>query len=198
MESAMPNPSRRKTRERGHAGKRLASAIAIVVSFSLLVLEGDAGASHGPGDGPRIYGVGSGSNQFIFVVGESRLSIAAHLDELGRPNGHATAQGEPDDAGPFESFFLEGEVTCINVVGNRAAIKYRFRHAEGSGEPFEGGGVQVFLEDNGDPRKGIAVDKSAFDDPQVAGVFNLTATVCGNPTLKAYDQLESGNFVVHS
>jgi hypothetical protein len=197
----MSNLSRpRNTRERRpHFGARLATAIGLVVTVSLLALDGVAGASHGPGDGPRIFGVGSGANQFLLgTVGHARLSVAAHLDQLGRPNGHVRAQGEPDDAGPFESFYLEGEVTCINVVANRAAIKYRFKHAEGSGEFLEGGGVQIFLEDHGDPRNGIAVDKTAFDPPQMAGVFDLAATTCDDPTRRAYDQIESGNFVVQS
>jgi hypothetical protein len=194
--SNLPQP--RNTRApRGH-GKRLPTAIGLVVSVSLLVLDGVAGASHGPGDGPRIFGVGSGENQFLIAIGEARLSVASHLDRLGRPNGHVHAQGEPDDAGPFESFSLEGPVTCIRVSGNRAAIKYRFKHAEGSAEPFQGGGVQIFLEDNGDPRNGIAVDKTAFDPPQTAGVFDQGASNCDNPTLRGYDQIESGNFVVQS
>ena len=188
-----PRDSRQYRRRAGN----LLAAVGLLVSFSLLALEGVAGASHGPGNGPRIFGVGSGANQFLFVVGEARLSVAAHLDEQGRPNGHVRAQGEPDGPGPFESFLLEGEVTCIRVTGNRAAIKYRFKHAEGSAEPFEGGGVQIFLEDNGDPRNGIAVDKTAFDSPQVAGVFDQAATDCDAPT-RVYDQIESGNFVVES
>jgi hypothetical protein len=199
MESAMSNLSRPHTRERRpHVGRRLATAIGLVVSVSL-AMEGVAGASHGPGDGPRIYGVGSGENQFLIAIGQARLSVAAHLDRLGRPNGHVRAQGEPDGPGPFESFTLEGEVTCIHVEGNKAAIKYRFKHAEGSAEPFQGGGVQIFLEDNGDPRNGIAVDRTTFDPPQMAATFNPAATVCDDPRLRTtYDQIESGNFVVHS
>ena len=197
MESAMANPSRpRNTREpHRQVGRRVVAAIGLVVSVSV-VIEGVAGASHGPGNGPRIFGVGSGENQFLVAIGEARLSVAAHLDQQGRPNGHVRAQGEPDGPGPFESFFLEGEVTCIRVTANRAAIKYRFKHAEGSAEPFQGGGVQIFLEDNGDPRNGIAMDRTAFDPPQVAGEFDLAATVCDDPTIRPYDQIESGNFVV--
>ena len=176
---------------------RTTVASTVVVS-SLLALQEIAGASHGAGNGPRIFGVGSGSNQFLVAIGQARLSVAAHLDQLGRPNGHVHAEGEPDGPGPFEPFALEGEVTCIRVTGNKAAIKYRFKHAEGSAAPFEGGGVQIFLEDNGDPRNGVAVDKSAFDPPQFAGQFDVLAAQCDDPTLKGYDQIESGNFVVQS
>jgi hypothetical protein len=98
----------------------------------------------------------------------------------------------------MESFSLEGEVTCITVTGKKAAIKYRFKHAEGSAADFEGGGVQIFLEDNGDPRNGVAVDKSAFDPPQFAGQFDLAAAQCDDPASRVYDQIESGNFVVQS
>jgi hypothetical protein len=37
------------------------------------------------------------------------------------------------------------------VVGNRASIKYRFRHSTGPGAPPQNGGVQVYIEDNGKP-----------------------------------------------
>ena len=196
----MSNPLQPGIRDRRRrASTRFAVAIALAVSVSVIALEGIARASHGPGDGPRIFGVGSGENQFLIAIGEARLSVAAHLDQLGRPNGHVRAHGEPDGPGPFESFFLEGPVTCIRVEGNKAAIKYRFKHAEGSGELFQGGGVRIFLEDNGDPRNGIAVDSTTFDRPQIAEEFDLTATVCEDPRLRTtYDQIESGNFVVQS
>ncbi|HEX2089967.1 MAG TPA: hypothetical protein VHI54_08610 [Actinomycetota bacterium] len=157
-------------------------------------------ASHRPGDSPRIFGVGTGRNEFIPpLIGEVRLSVAAHRDQQGRPTGHVEAHGDPDGLGPIEPFSVEGPVTCIEVRHNRAAIKYRFKHAEGSAEPFLGGGNQFFLEDNGEPRNGVAVDRTAFDAPQIAAQFELAnPEACDDPNsrLLFYDLEQSGNFVV--
>lgn len=151
-------------------------------------------AASGP---PRDAAVGSGANEFAIVVGDSRLSVSAHSGPAGEgPTGHVRAKGDPDGDGPAEPFKLEGEVTCLRVSGNRAAIKYRFKHAEGSAAPFEGGGVQIFLEDKGVPRGGEAVDATAFDPPQVAGQFQFTESECEDPDDRIYDQIQSGNFTV--
>jgi hypothetical protein len=156
-------------------------------------------ASHSAGGDSGDYAVGSGSNQFLIELGDARLSISAHSDPAGgSPSGHVRAQGDPDGDGSTEPFELEGEVTCLKVSGNRAAIKYRFKHAEGSAEPFAGGGVQIFVEDNGDPDGGDAVDRTTFDPPQSAGLYDLTASVCDDPTSRlGYDEIQSGDFGVH-
>jgi hypothetical protein len=97
----------------------------------------------------------------------------------------------------MEPFKLEGPVTCMRVNGNRAAIKYRFKQAEGSAEPFKGGGVQIFIEDNGEPSGG-AVDRTTFDPPQSREVFRPGASQCDDPSTRpGYDQIESGNFLVN-
>ena len=175
---------------------RRARAIGLASGLALLALPV---GSHGQGGGAHDFAVGSGSNQFLIVLGEARLSVSAHSDsDGGRPSGHVRAKGDPDGEGPMEPFALEGEVTCLRAEGNRAAIKYRFKHAEGSAEPFEGGGAQIFLEDNGDPRGGQPVDRATFDPPQPAGVYDLAADECDDPGTRAgYDGIESGNFRVH-
>jgi hypothetical protein len=168
-------------------------AIGLVTTLVMLLSPALAGSAS-TGD----KAVGSGSNQFLIALGEARLSVSAHSGALGEnPSGDVRAQGDPDGAGPNEPFKLEGEVTCLRVSGNRAAIKYRFKHAEGSAEPFQGGGVQIFLEDNGDPSEGVAVDRSTFDPPQGSPFFDLDASRCDDPNTRAgYDQIESGNFEV--
>ena len=90
-------------------------------------------------------------------------------------------------------FAQKGEVTCLRVEGNRASIRYRFDKASGGTAAFEGGGIQVFVEDNGP--KG---DRSTFDPPQTAGAFELDARTCDDPNLRllAYQPIDSGNFVV--
>lgn len=169
------------------------SAVVFVAAVLALTMAaaGIAGASHGSGAGPRDFAVGAAKNTFATGT-PNHLMVSAH-GAAAAVTGHVRAKG--DLAGEFK---LEGEVTCLRVEGNRAALKYRFKHATGSAAPFEGGGVQVFIEDNGNPRNGQAVDRNAFDPPQPAGVFDLTAAQCGDPTLRAdYDPVDSGNYTVH-
>jgi hypothetical protein len=172
--------------------KRLATAAGLTIC--LIAAPSAVLASHGgSAGGSKDFATGSGKNQFLVAIGDAHLSVAAHEG----PTGHVRAKGDPDGLGPMEPFALEGEVTCLRVEGNRAAIKYEFKHAEGSAEPFQDGGVQIFLEDNGRPAGG-AVDRSTFDPPQPAGVFELAASQCDDPNSRlGYDQIESGNFTVH-
>ena len=198
----LTDTARRQGRRRTAFAKRSRRSLAGVITavLAVLALPGSfAASSHSQGDGPRDFAVGSGSNQFLFAIGEARLSVSAPQGPPGtRATGHVRAKGDPDGSGPLEPFKLEGEVTCLEVRGNRAAVKYRFKHAEGSAEPFEGGGVEIFLEDNGEPRRGVAVDRTSFDPPQPAGVFQPTESQCDDPSSRAgYDRIESGNFVVH-
>jgi hypothetical protein len=93
-------------------------------------------------------------------------------------------------------FEVQGPVTCLRIDGNRAAIKYRFHTATGSAAPFKGGGVEIFVEDNGQPRGGHSVDANASLPPQPAGVFDANATQCDDPNTATYDTVTSGNYVV--
>jgi hypothetical protein len=88
-------------------------------------------------------------------------------------------------------------VTCLRVEGNEAAIKYRFRHASGAAAPFKGGGVEVFIKDNGHGRHGKPVDENAFGEPQTKDVFDKNATMCDNPaTTATYSPVRSGRYTV--
>lgn len=195
--SGVPGRGPRKTgvavqRRRARRAALLATGAAVVA------LTAAVPATSSDGRAPHDFVVGSASNQFLVVIGEARLSVSAHRDEHGRPTGHVRAKGDPDGPGPLAPFTLEGEVTCLEVRGNRAAVKYRFKHADGSAAPFQGGGVQIFIEDNGPPKGGESRDKTAFDPPQPASVFRLDESRCDDPNLRpAYDKIESGNFVVN-
>jgi hypothetical protein len=90
-----------------------------------------------------------------------------------------------ETGGPFElsvnargEFQVEGPVTCMVVVGNRASIKYRFRRSSGPGAPPQDGGVQVYIEDNGKPQNGVPVDRVATEPPQPPASFDAAAGVC--------------------
>jgi hypothetical protein len=155
-------------------------------------------ASHsGSGGQKHDFVVGVSPNEVL--LGQAHSSFAAHSDPLGgNPKGHVTTKGDPDGPGPIDPFKAEGDITCLRVEGNRATYKWRFSHAEGSLAPFEGGGIQAFLEDNGQPQNGMPVDATTVDAPQPAGVFDLTATQCEDPDSRVtYERINSGNFVVH-
>jgi hypothetical protein len=182
-------------------GRARPAAVCIFAALLLLAAPSLGTASHsGPG-GPRDFTTGSGKNEFLVVVGEAHLSVAAHAGPPGgEPTGHVRAKGDPDGPGPMEPFALEGAVTCIDVTGNRAAVKYEFKHAEGSAEEFEGGGVQIFIEDNGNPASGPPRDRTTFDPPQFEGEFQALGMhrVCQDPaTREGFDEIQSGNFLVH-
>ena len=150
--------------------------------------------------GQRDFAVGAGSNEFAAgAVGEASFTLSATSDPDGsRPYGYVTAKGDPDGAGPLEPFTAQGHVTCLRVDGNRASIKWRFEKATGSAEPFLGGGVQSFVEDNGPPRGGQSPDRAALDPPQPTGVFDVAAAECEDPVTRAtYDQLNRGNVTVN-
>ena len=170
------------------------------IGISLLAPAG-AAASHGDsGTGQRDFAVGAGNNEFALgAIGEARFSLSASSDPFGLdPRGYVTSSGDPDGVGPLEPFTARGEVTCLDVEGNRATIKWRIEEGTGSAEPFEGGGVESWVEDNGPPRAGEPADRAAVSPPQPALLFDPTADVCEQPEAQPlYDRLDQGNVVVH-
>jgi hypothetical protein len=89
------------------------------------------------------------------------------------------------------AFELEGPVTCLKVEGNKAAIKYRFAKATGVAEPFKGGGIEVFVEDNS-PRP----DANASGPAQMAAEFNAHATQCDDPSGAPFSPVREGGYTV--
>jgi hypothetical protein len=97
----------------------------------------------------------------------------------------------------MEPFSVKGRVTCLRVVGAYAAIKYRFDDAEGSLADYKGGGVQVFVKDNGKPQDGKPVDANGTDLPQRKDDFEPSKSRCDDPTLRPdYNPVDSGDYVV--
>ena len=173
----------------------------IAITATALTVASLAGVAAGTGGAqpPRAGDLATGSalNQFPTPAGPgfSRLSVAAHSDASGlHPRGNVHAKGTTGL--PNGEFRVSGPVTCLRVDGNKAAIKYRFNQAEGSAAPFKGGGVEVFVKDNGEPRHGQPVDANAARPPQPSGVFDATATQCDDPNSATYDTVSSGNYVV--
>jgi hypothetical protein len=199
------------------------------VGLMLLAFPAAAGGSHG-GGGPRDFTVGGGTNTNE-LGGRVQIGFAAHRgapgfaglvpsgEELLRvgdfagpatsvteiahigagATGHEVAKGDLDGDGPLPPFKFEGPVTCLTVDRSRASFFYEFKHAEPV--VFEGGGIQVYVEDNGPPWNGQGIDATAFDPPIPGpgpGMPPLEGpTVCPPPRPGGYDRQESGNLVVH-
>jgi hypothetical protein len=196
-----------------------------------LALPATSGATHQPnGGGPRDFTVGGGWFS-LPTGGSVHIAFAAHIggpgfegllpsgddlllfqdfagaaEDVGQmtqvgegATGHETATGDLDGTGPLPPFRQQGPVTCLTVVGNRASFFYEFEHAEPS--ELEGGGIQVYVEDNGPPVNGQTVDGITFDPPipgPPAGMPPLAGpTVCPPPRLAGYVQGDSGNIIVH-
>jgi hypothetical protein len=171
----------------------------VLTAFGVTVaaLAGGLGGAAAAGGGPGDLAAGSAFNQFPTPAGPgfARLSVAAQSGPSGLdPHGNVHAKG--GTGAPMGDFEVQGPVTCLRVDRNRAAIKYRFNHATGSAAPFEGGGVEVFVEDNGEPRAGQPVDANASRLPEFPGEFDLTAAQCDDPNFAPYDTVISGNYTV--
>ena len=102
--------------------------------------------------------------------------------------GNAVGPGEL----PNGAFQVEGPVSCIKVVGNRATVKYRFAQTSGPGAPPVGWGVQVFVEDSGDES---VPDGNATDAPLPPELFDPQADQCELPR-GPYNPVDSGDYVV--
>jgi hypothetical protein len=168
-----------------------------VVGLSAGALAGGLGAAAATGGGGGDFARGSALNQFPTPAGpgSAQLDVAAYSDPSGLdPKGSVHATGTSGT--PMGDFEVEGPVTCLRVDGNRAAIKYRFSKATGSAAPFQGGGVEVFVEDNGESRRGRPVDANANRPPELAGEFDATATQCDDPSTATYDTVTSGDYTV--
>jgi hypothetical protein len=81
------------------------------------------------------------------------------------------------------------------VVGNHASIFDEFKHAEPSF--LEGGGIQIFIEDNGNPVNGQSVDGSSFLPPVPGSPGFEGPRVCPIPPTTSYMPADTGNFIVH-
>jgi hypothetical protein len=83
--------------------------------------------------------------------------------------------------------------------GTRASIKYHFKHSSGPAAPPQDGGVEVYIEDNGDPQNGQPVDGNGTGPPMPPELFKPTAHICSDPNVagQPYNPIDSGNYVVH-
>jgi hypothetical protein len=129
------------------------------------------------------------------TAGFFQIGLAAHSDNLGGdPNGNVSARSRPQSGFPAP-FKFGGRVTCLKVVGNRASIKYRFDRSD---NPFLlGGGIEIFVEDNGQPSTQATMDGAANGAPMPQALFEASGPArCDDPTLAPYQPVDHGNFTV--
>jgi hypothetical protein len=159
------------------------SVVALVALAALI-----APASAPAGD----YVVGGGNNTNEWF----EIGLSAHSGPSGEdPRGYVSARSRPQGGFPLP-FRFGGEVTCLRVEGNQATIKYRFDHADNP--LLVGGGIEIRAEDNGNPGDGPPVDRGAAGLPMTKDLFEATLPgVCGDPRLGLYNDVNSGNVVVH-
>ncbi len=84
------------------------------------------------------------------------------------------------------------------MAGNRASIKYRFDQADP--DTLLGGGIEIFIEDNGQPSAAESTDRAAFGAPMTQELFELSdPAACDDPNLvlALYRPVQHGNFVVN-
>jgi hypothetical protein len=167
---------------------RRSLTLAICTAAALAVAT-PAHAGHGGGS-PHDFAAGGGTNGFF------QLGLAARSAPDGSdPRGYVSARSRPNGGFPVP-FRFGGEVTCLRVEGNRASIKYRFDHA--NNPALVGGGIQIFVEDNGEPRDGRTPDATAFRAPLTQPAFEASdPSRCEPPSAAVYTTGEDGNFVVH-
>ena len=200
--------------------RRVSATVALAV-LSILTAAAPAAASHsengGGGESPDAFAVGGGmtgagsfsgpvappsSPPFVPLFdaefGDTRNGFAAHSGPEGEnPRGHFTVTGELLEVGAqeFGRFRLEGPVTCLRVVGNRAVFFYPFKNADPEVFGEKVNGNFIFVEDNGEPRRSSgdgAPDKIDFLGPLPSAVGGT----CPTPVEPRFN-LEEGNFTVH-
>jgi hypothetical protein len=145
-----------------------------------LVVPIGASASHSPGEGPDSDKV-DGTVEDIFPS-------TLHVNAVSDPGG-ANARGQVwyHAENPGFTINVAGEVTCLNVQGNRATVGMLIDRAKLPGLVGEGDGFLFIVNDNGEPG-----DLDTHLDIPLAN----PPTVCPNPFLFVFPHM-SGNFVVH-
>ena len=159
--------------------KRLLAALFLALVASLALAMNLASATPGNGQGPKT-DLAAGTGQGVFSGNEIEVRVNAQSGPSGEdPRGHFYYQ-ESDSA-----FAISGRVTCLNVVGNRAAVGGVI---ERSNDPVldVGAGVLLFIRDD-DEGAGDAFELSVDPTPET----------CPLPLSEPSFPANQGNLVVH-
>ena len=146
MASAQPGSTPERETQEGQTVKR---AIVLIGSLLLtLALGAPVGATH-QGEGDRVFGSGQ-VEALAFEVSARHFTTGAAAGEV---HGHVsfTNTSHPED------FTVSGEVVCVAVMGNLAAVVGRITQTSESAASFMGGTIALFLTDNG--RSGTPPDE---------------------------------------
>jgi hypothetical protein len=164
-------------------------AIIGLAAGAALILAAPAGAGASGGD----TAIGAGTTVFptpALGVFSAAVSFSAHSDAGGgHPGGYFRARGTLGIP-----FAFAGPVTCLRVPGNHATLKYRFDSA--SPAALQGGGIEVFLEDNGAPASGTP-DRTFFGPPEPKLLFDASGPGNCDPPLPTLFTVQSGGFTIH-
>jgi hypothetical protein len=116
------------------------------------------------------------------------------------------AQSNPDGTDAFgilhftsaqQGLRFDADILCLRVVGNRASILARFRHTKNEPPRLDGGGIVVFVEDNGNPQPGGQSSDRHQNTRLSAPRFDLMVQMgCPDPTLASLVQQLRGNIHV--
>jgi hypothetical protein len=161
--------------------KRLSAAMALALLTSLALGSSAANATHSEGGGPH-QDLVAGTGRFEVFPGEA---VKIHVNAKSGPSGE-------DARGRFsvnhEGFYaVRGEVTCLSVVGNRATVGGEITQAQGELEGFEGFGILIIVEDNGEgdePNDGVISSVVATPPEQCSVPFEVRP-------------IEQGDYIVH-
>ena len=104
----------------------------------------------------------AGAGNFARPFSTGHFTVSAHVDADGNVRGNASIDADQD--GPFLDFDARGPVTCVAILGNRAAIGINIVEGSHNGVDISGLGIVLLVEDNGSPGHGIpdGVTNSGF------------------------------------
>lgn len=153
--------------------------------------------------GAKEFAFGSATNKFAEFGGPNSLEVWAYRRSATQVVGYARGSGDLLPGLPGGDFQVEGPVTCLRVepqldgTGTTASIKYRFKKSTGSPAPPVGGGVEVFIEDNGRPQAGQPVDGNGTGPPLTPEAFEASDPgTCDDPNVagQPYNPVDTGDY----
>jgi hypothetical protein len=167
--------------------KKLLAALTLALLVSLALAVSAANATHSEGEGPN-HDFVSGTGQFQGLLA---IDLEIHVNAKSGPSGE-DAQGHffirQQPGFVFTELDIRGEVTCLNVQGNRATVGGEI--TESKVDPtFEGLGVLVYVEDRGEGNEP--------NDGSLIAFFTATPPEECHAPIPIPLLFEQGNYIVH-
>jgi hypothetical protein len=167
----------------------LMSVLAVAIASLALAASASAGATNS--NSPNDFVVGGGQNNPPEPSPINHFAVNGKSDSDGsNPFGEAHFTATVVD--PNKKF--QGDVVCLNVVGNRAIVVFTFTHTKNQPPAFQDGWDIMYVEDNGEPNGGQSPDFVANDlHPSTDPVADCHTAIFR----RALNPLSSGNIQVH-